>query len=69
MPSSRPDEIADIDGVDLIPGSEEKFRLFDFVETFEKKELSCIYVSPTEELNEINIRLSLLRLIAGQELS
>jgi threonylcarbamoyladenosine tRNA methylthiotransferase MtaB len=47
----RPDEIAKIDGVDAVLGSNEKFNLFSYLENFEKKELSCIHVSPTEELD------------------
>lgn len=50
----RPDEIAKIDGVDAVLGSNEKFNLFSYVDDFEKKELSCIHVSPTEELNSFN---------------
>lgn len=50
----RPDEIAKIDGVDAVLGSNEKFNLFSYVDNFEKKELSCIHVSPTEELNSFN---------------
>lgn len=47
----RPEEIARIDGVDVVLGSNEKFKIFSILEDFEKKELSCIYVSPTEELS------------------
>ncbi|MEK6551862.1 MAG: tRNA (N(6)-L-threonylcarbamoyladenosine(37)-C(2))-methylthiotransferase MtaB [Bacteroidota bacterium] len=56
----RPDEIAKIDGVDAILGSNEKFNLFSYLENFEKKELSCIYpprriyVSLTENLDSFN---------------
>jgi len=50
----RPDEIAKIDGVDAILGSNEKFNLFSYLDNFEKKELSCIYVSSTENLNSFN---------------
>lgn len=50
----RPDEISKIDGVDLVLGSNEKFNLFHYVNNFQKKELSCIYVSPTEELNSFH---------------
>jgi threonylcarbamoyladenosine tRNA methylthiotransferase MtaB len=50
----QPEEIAAIVGVDVILGSDEKFRLFDLIESFEKKDLSCIYVSPAEELKELN---------------
>ncbi len=48
----RPQEIAAIDGVDLILGSNEKFNLFSYTSGFEKNELACIYVSPTDKLNE-----------------
>ncbi|HKI79833.1 MAG TPA: tRNA (N(6)-L-threonylcarbamoyladenosine(37)-C(2))-methylthiotransferase MtaB [Ignavibacteriaceae bacterium] len=47
----RPKEISKIDGVDAVLGSKEKFRLFDILNNFEKKELSCIHVSPTDELD------------------
>lgn len=47
----RPDEISRIKGVDAVLGSNEKFKLFSHIERFEKTELSCIYVSPAEELN------------------
>ncbi|MBS3946526.1 MAG: tRNA (N(6)-L-threonylcarbamoyladenosine(37)-C(2))-methylthiotransferase MtaB [Melioribacter sp.] len=50
----RPEEISRIDGVDVVLGSNEKFNLFDYISNFEKKELSCIYVSPTEELNSFH---------------
>jgi threonylcarbamoyladenosine tRNA methylthiotransferase MtaB len=50
----RPDEISKIEGVDVVLGSNEKFNLFDYVNDFEKKELSCIYVSPTEKLNSFH---------------
>ena len=54
----RPGEIAKIDGVDAVLGSNEKFNLFSYLENFEKKELSCIHVSPTEELNSFNSSFS-----------
>lgn len=47
----RPEEIAAIDGVDAVLGSNEKFELFSIVQKFEKKGLACIQVSPTEDLN------------------
>jgi threonylcarbamoyladenosine tRNA methylthiotransferase MtaB len=47
----RADEISKIEGVDAVLGSNEKFKLFDYIKSFEKKELSCIHVSPSEELN------------------
>ena len=48
----RPDEISEIEGVDAVLGSSEKFKLFSLLENFEKKELACIHVSPTDKLNE-----------------
>lgn len=48
----RPGEIASIDGVDAVLGTKEKFRLFDILNDFQKKELTCIYVSPSEELDD-----------------
>ncbi len=48
----RPEEIADIKGVDVILGSNEKFKLFSLIENFQKRDLACIFVSPTEKLND-----------------
>lgn len=50
----RSGEIASIDGVDAVLGSNEKFKLFSYIDSFEKKNLSCVYVSDTENLNELN---------------
>lgn len=47
----RPEQIASIEGVDAVLGSSEKFKIFSLLDDFEKKDLSCIYVSPTEKLN------------------
>lgn len=41
----RPDEIAAIEGVDVVLGANEKFRLFEIVQAFEKKERTQIEVS------------------------
>ncbi len=46
----RPQEIATIEGVDLVLGSNEKFKLFSLIDNFQKKELTCIYTTPTEKL-------------------
>lgn len=51
----RPEEIAAIDGVDAVLGSNEKFRLFSILENFNKRELTCISVTPTENLTEFGI--------------
>ncbi|MDP4172877.1 MAG: tRNA (N(6)-L-threonylcarbamoyladenosine(37)-C(2))-methylthiotransferase MtaB [Bacteroidota bacterium] len=54
----RSEEIARINGVDVVLGSNEKFKLFNYIDSFEKKDLSCVYVSPTESLNEVNAAYS-----------
>ncbi len=48
----RPEEISKIEGVDLVLGSNEKFDVFNYFENFEKNDLACVHVSPTEDLNE-----------------
>lgn len=50
----RPDEILKIDGVDAVLGSNEKFKLFEYINDFEKKNVACEYVTPTENLTEFN---------------
>lgn len=54
----RPEQIANIKGVDAVVGSNEKLKLFSLFKNFEKQNLSCIYVSPTESLNEFNFASS-----------
>jgi threonylcarbamoyladenosine tRNA methylthiotransferase MtaB len=51
----RPDEIAKIDGVDAVLGSNEKFKLFSLIENFNKRDLTCISVTPTENLTEFGV--------------
>ncbi len=41
----KPQEIADIPGVDVVLGTNEKFKLFELIQAFEKKKQSEIYVS------------------------
>ncbi len=48
----RPKEITRIEGVDVVLGSNEKLKLFSYLDNFTKKELACAYVSPAEQLNE-----------------
>lgn len=47
----RAEEISAIDGVDAVLGSNEKFEIFSLLNDFNKKDFSCIYVSPNDELN------------------
>jgi threonylcarbamoyladenosine tRNA methylthiotransferase MtaB len=51
----RPEEIAGIEGVDAVLGSNEKFKLFSLLENFEKRELTCISVTQTENLTEFGV--------------
>jgi threonylcarbamoyladenosine tRNA methylthiotransferase MtaB len=48
----RPEEISSIKGVDAVLGTKEKFKLFDLLEDFEKKDLACVFVSPNNELDD-----------------
>lgn len=54
----RPEQISSIGGVDAVLGSNEKFQLFSLIDDFHKKELSCVFVSPTEELNHVDAAFS-----------
>lgn len=54
----RPEEISSITGVDVVLGSNEKFQLFNLIDNFQKKELSCVYVSPTESLDHVDAAFS-----------
>lgn len=51
----RPGQIAKIDGVDAVLGSNEKFKLFSILKDFDKKGLTCISVTPSENLTEFGI--------------
>jgi len=46
----RSEELAKIEGVDLILGSKEKFDIMSYIGERQKSEHSCVYISPTEEL-------------------
>lgn len=54
----QPNEIASIHGVDLVLGSNEKFRLFDYLDGLEKKEMSCVFTSPANELTNFDYAYS-----------
>ncbi|NBB72762.1 MAG: tRNA (N(6)-L-threonylcarbamoyladenosine(37)-C(2))-methylthiotransferase MtaB [Bacteroidetes bacterium] len=41
----RPEELAAIDGVDVVLGAQEKFRLFAFIDSFAKPEQTQVHVS------------------------
>lgn len=55
----RAEEIAEIEGVDVVLGSNEKFDILNYVGDLSKNELSCIYVSDTNELNDFHSSLSI----------
>lgn len=48
----RPDEISEIVGVDAVLGTKEKFKIFDLLNNFDKKNLACIHVSPNADLDD-----------------
>ncbi|HEX2787262.1 MAG TPA: tRNA (N(6)-L-threonylcarbamoyladenosine(37)-C(2))-methylthiotransferase MtaB [Ignavibacteria bacterium] len=50
----QPDEIASINGVDVVLGANEKFKLFDYIQNFEKNDVSCVFRSPETEIKNIN---------------
>jgi threonylcarbamoyladenosine tRNA methylthiotransferase MtaB len=54
----QPNEIAAIHGVDLVLGANEKFKLFDYVNNFEKNELSCVFTSPINEVTDFEYAYS-----------
>jgi threonylcarbamoyladenosine tRNA methylthiotransferase MtaB len=48
----QPEEIAAIDGVDLVLGASERFRIFDFAGAFVKQSLPQMFVSCIDEATE-----------------
>ena len=50
----QPQQIADIEGVDLVLGINEKFKLFDYIDNFDKTELSCIHHTDINEVKEFD---------------
>ncbi|MEW5797449.1 MAG: tRNA (N(6)-L-threonylcarbamoyladenosine(37)-C(2))-methylthiotransferase MtaB [Bacteroidota bacterium] len=47
-----PEEISSIDGVDVVLGASEKFRLFDYSGQFQKLDSPRIHVSPIESISD-----------------
>jgi threonylcarbamoyladenosine tRNA methylthiotransferase MtaB len=47
-----PEEIASIDGVDVVLGASEKFRIFDYADSFQKNASPKIFVSPIETVSD-----------------
>jgi threonylcarbamoyladenosine tRNA methylthiotransferase MtaB len=54
----RSEEITSIDGVDAVLGSNEKFEIFSLLKDFNKKNLSCVYISPNDELKSFGLASS-----------
>ena len=54
----QPNEIAEINGVDLVLGANEKFKLFDYSDNFEKKSISCVFTSPISEVTDFEYAYS-----------
>ncbi len=48
----RPEDLAAIDGVDVVLGAHEKFRLFHLIDSFKKREQTQIAVSCIDEVTE-----------------
>jgi threonylcarbamoyladenosine tRNA methylthiotransferase MtaB len=54
----QPHELASINGVDLVLGTHEKFKVFDYAENFEKKNYSCIFTSPIDGITDFDYAYS-----------
>ncbi len=54
----QPDEIASIGGVDLVLGANQKFKLFDYIDNYEKKNVSCVFTSPINEVLDFDYAYS-----------
>ena len=54
----QPNEIASIHGVDLVLGTDEKFKLFDYINGMEKKDVSCVFTSPINEITDFDYTYS-----------
>ncbi|MCH8859045.1 MAG: hypothetical protein IID54_05615 [Proteobacteria bacterium] len=54
----QPEQIAGIDGVDVVLGANEKFNLFAYVDAFSKKEKTQIEVSCIDDVSEFGAAFS-----------
>jgi threonylcarbamoyladenosine tRNA methylthiotransferase MtaB len=54
----RSEEVSKIEGVDLILGTKEKFKIFDYVQDFNKNYHAQIFVSPIDDVDEFHIASS-----------
>jgi threonylcarbamoyladenosine tRNA methylthiotransferase MtaB len=51
----RPEEIASIEGVDVVLGAKEKFNIFSHLDSFQKFDAPHIYSSPIEEATDYHL--------------
>ncbi len=51
----RPEEIASIEGVDVVLGAKEKFNIFSHIHSFEKLSAPRIFSSPIDEATEFHL--------------
>ncbi len=51
----RPQDFVNIDGVDAVLGSSEKFNLFSIINSFEKKQPTCVHVTQIDDFNEFGV--------------
>ncbi len=54
----QPEELASINGVDLVLGASEKFRLFERAGSFRKEEVPRVFVSPIEQASDFGAAYS-----------
>lgn len=54
----QPEEVASINGVDLVLGTNEKFKIFDLVQNFEKKTYPEIFVSDLTGVDDFGVAYS-----------
>lgn len=54
----QPEEVASINGVDLVLGTKEKFKIFDIVQNFEKKTYPQIFISDLTKDDDFGVAYS-----------
>ena len=54
----QPNDIAEIQGVDLVLGANEKFKVLDYASNFQKKDFSCVFTSPINEVTDFEYAFS-----------
>ncbi len=54
----EPEQIASIDGVDIVLGAKEKLNFFEHVNSFQKNSVPKIFTSPVDEITDFNVAFS-----------